>query len=140
MFIQDFTELFKNTPTIFRSSLRELIMLKCINCDMLIDVNLNSLISLHKKEKNMITVVSSLKRIHIPYGVIETDSNGQILKMSEKPAIEQFINTGMYIVNKKVFEHFPEREFFHMTDVIDELMKDGQKVGIFAISDTAFMG
>lgn len=36
MFIQDFTELFKNTPTIFRSRLREIIMLKSINCDILI--------------------------------------------------------------------------------------------------------
>lgn len=110
-----------------------------INCDMLIDVNLNSLISLHKKEGNVITVVSSLKRIYIPYGVIETDSKGNILKMREKPSQEQFINTGMYLVNKKAFEYFPNRETFHMTDVIDELMKAGQKVGIFAISDTAFM-
>lgn len=110
-----------------------------INCDMLIDVNLNSLISLHRKEKNIITVVSSLKQIHIPYGVIETDENGNILKMVEKPSLEQFINTGMYLVNKEAFKHFPNQEQFHMTDVIEELLKNGQKVGIFAISDTAFM-
>lgn len=36
MFIQEFTELFKNTPTTFRSHLREIIMLKSINCDILI--------------------------------------------------------------------------------------------------------
>lgn len=110
-----------------------------INCDMLIDVDLNSLIAQHKREKNIVTVVSSLKQIHIPYGVIEADAKGKIIRMSEKPSIEQFINTGMYLVNKEVFKYFPHKESFHMTEVIDELLKNHQNVGIYAIGDTAFM-
>lgn len=110
-----------------------------INCDILIDVDLNSLIAQHKREGNLVTVVSALKQIHIPYGVLETDNEGQIVEMKEKPSIEQFINTGMYLVNKKVFEYFPAKESFHMTDVVEELMKHHQRVGIYAVSDSAFM-
>ena len=60
MFIQDFTELFKNTPTIFRSSLRELIMLKCINCDMLICQTMMKSLKASSCEENPREVISNL--------------------------------------------------------------------------------
>jgi hypothetical protein len=44
-------------------------------------------------------MVCSLKKIRIPYGVIEIGQHGEIEKMKEKPELSFFTNTGMYIVD-----------------------------------------
>ncbi len=40
-----------------------------------------------------------------------------------------FINTGMYLLNSQLIKEIPENKFFHMTDLIDRLMKEGRTVG-----------
>ena len=57
------------------------------NCDILIDENYEKIYEYHKKEKNLITMICSLKNIKIPYGVINIGENGEIDSMKEKPEV-----------------------------------------------------
>lgn len=110
-----------------------------VNCDTLIDADINNLLDLHKEEGNLLTVVSALKQVSIPYGVIDTDADGQILALREKPSIKQFINTGMYVISKKAFEYFPNMESFHMTQIIENLLAHNQRVGTYIIPEEGFL-
>ena len=110
-----------------------------INCDMLIDIDIEDFIRYHKEQGNMISVVSSLKAISIPYGVFDLGKQGEVERLREKPVINQFINTGMYIVNPKVIDYVPESSSFHMTDLMQVCIDRNQKVGAYIINDDAFM-
>lgn len=108
------------------------------NCDILVDVNLEDLLNYHKKNNNVITVVSVLKNFNIPYGTIETSDNGMLEALNEKPNIVYQINSGLYILEPEIFEFLPENTFMHITDLILKLKGAGKNVGVFPVSEGAW--
>lgn len=109
------------------------------NCDILVDVNLEDLLKYHRENNNAITVVSVLKNYSIPYGTIETSENGQLASLNEKPNIVYQINSGLYILEPKIFEYLPENQFMHITDLILKLRKNNLNVGVFPISEGSWV-
>lgn len=109
------------------------------NCDILIEEDYEKIYEFHKKEKNLITMVSSLKNIKIPYGVIDINENGEIVEMREKPELNFFINTGMYVVEPKVIDELEDNKTIGFPDVIENYKGTGAKIGIYPISETAWM-
>lgn len=109
------------------------------NCDILIHADYSDIYQYHLDNGNELTVVSALKNIVVPYGVIHSSENGQILSMEEKPRLSYFVNTGMYILDPKLLSEIPEDTFFHMTDLANKLMQEGRKVGMYPISEDSFL-
>ncbi|MGV8982701.1 nucleotidyltransferase family protein [Clostridium sp.] len=109
------------------------------NCDIIIEEDYEKIYAYHKKEKNLITMICSLKNIKIPYGVIEIGENGEIDSMREKPSISFFINTGCYIVEPKAISWLKEEEAIGFPDIIERCKNDGEKIGIYPISENAWM-
>lgn len=109
------------------------------NCDILIRANYDEIYDYHEKAKNQVTIITALKNIEVPYGVIEASANGNILALKEKPHLSYFVNTGMYVLHPDIFHWIPEKEFFHMTDLIDVLLRKNQKVGMYPISEDSFL-
>ena len=108
------------------------------NCDIIIDQDLQEVYNYHLESKNDITIVSSLKQYSIPYGTIITGENGCLKEMTEKPNITYQINTGVYILEPHVLSYIPENEFFHITELIDLVIKNSGSVGVFPISEGAW--
>ncbi len=108
------------------------------NCDILIEEDYEKIYQYHKKEKNLITMICSLKNIKIPYGVIEIGENGEIDNMREKPEISFFTNTGVYIVEPEVISGLKE-EAIGFPDIIEKYKITGEKIGIYPISENAWM-
>ena len=109
------------------------------NCDIIIKADYSDMYQFHKKSGNAVTVAAALKNDKIPYGVIYSKENGEIIKMDEKPCRSYFVNTGMYIINPEMIELIPQSTFFHMTDLTNSAMKLGLKVGMYPISEDSFM-
>ncbi len=109
------------------------------NCDILVDVNLKDLVEYHKKNNNVITVVSVLKNYKIPYGTIETTENGMLQSLNEKPNIVYQINSGLYILEPEIFEYLPENSFMHITDLILKLKENGKNIGVFPVSEGSWI-
>lgn len=109
------------------------------NCDALILTDYGKLYNHHMETGNDITVVSALKNVIVPYGVLNTKEDGEIISMEEKPHLSYLINTGMYIINPEVTECIPEGVMYHMTDLINDVMKKGGKVGMYPISEDSFL-
>lgn len=105
-----------------------------INCDMLIDINLNDLLDYHINNNAQLTMISAKKQVQIPYGVLNVNGN-EIVSLDEKPTIEMLINTGMYVVNRSAIEYFPSTKTFHMTDLCESLIKNDQKVVTYTIDE-----
>lgn len=109
------------------------------NCDALILANYNDIYQHHLKSENDITMVSALKKIQIPYGVLHTGDNGCLESIEEKPKLSYFINTGMYIINPSVIDLIPDDVLYHMTYLVEDVMKKGGKVGTYPISEDSFL-
>ena len=109
------------------------------NCDILINEEYDKILSRHRESGNCMTIVSSLKNTQLPYGVLHVKEDGIITEIEEKPTFSHLINTGMYVMEPEALQYIPEGEIFHMTDLIGELMKNKQPVGMYPISENAFL-
>lgn len=109
------------------------------NCDILVRANYEDIYRYHQEKQNLITVVSSLKNVVIPYGVLKLGPNEQIEDLIEKPHFDYLVNTGFYIIEPSVLKEIPEGEVFHMTDLIRRVFESGKRVGVYPISEDAWM-
>lgn len=103
------------------------------NCDIIIDEDYSEILKYHRENGNEITVVSAIKNIPIPYGTLETGELGLLKGIHEKPEFTFKINTGMYILEPTLIKEIPEDEFYHITFLIEKLVNEGRKVGVFPI-------
>lgn len=108
------------------------------NCDIVIDQDYRDVYDYHKENKNDITIVTAVKSIRIPYGVIETGENGLMTGLKEKPEQTYMINTGVYILNPELIDEIPEGEFFHITHLMEKVKARGGRVGCFPVSENAW--
>ncbi len=109
------------------------------NCDTLIDANYKNLVDHHIFSGNALTIVSALKNITVPYGVMHSREQGIVTSMEEKPKMSYFINTGLYVLNPELIKKIPDNTLFHMTHLADLLMGEGYQVGMYPISEEAFL-
>ncbi len=105
------------------------------NCDIMIDQDYRDVYDYHKQNKNDLTIVTAVKSIRIPYGVIDTGDDGLMTGLREKPEITYMINTGVYLLNPGLIDEIPEGEFFHITDLMEKVKARGGRVGCFPVSE-----
>lgn len=105
------------------------------NCDIIIDEDYSEILKFHRDNKNEITVVAALKNYSIPYGTLETGDGGQLLSLQEKPELTYKINTGMYILEPHLIDEIPSDRLYHITFLIEKLIQEGRKVGVFPINE-----
>lgn len=105
------------------------------NCDIIIDQDYSEVLDFHRKNKNEITVVAALKNYSIPYGTLETGEGGQLTAITEKPELTYKINTGMYILEPHLIEEIPSDRLYHITYLIEKLMNEQRRVGVFPINE-----
>lgn len=109
------------------------------NCDVIIKADYRAMIEHHHKEKNDITMVVSVRHFDIPYGICDIVDNGQLFSMREKPHYDFMVNTGMYVLRSSVLDLIPKDTFYHLTDLIEDVKSSGGRVGVYPISDKAWL-
>ena len=108
------------------------------NCDIIIDQDLHDVYDYHINNKNELTIVAALKHYQIPYGVIETEADGIMTNLSEKPELTFMINSGMYILEPHLINEIPEDTFFHITHLIENIKKRNGKIGVFPVTESSW--
>ncbi len=48
------------------------------------------------------------------------------------------INTGVYILEPQLINEIPENTFYHITDLIEKVRKNGGRVGCFPVSEKSW--
>ncbi len=105
------------------------------NCDILIDDDLECIYKTHVRDKNKITCVCARKKVEVPYGVVQSDGNGRICGISEKPQMSFLVNTGVYVLEPEVLNSIPNGEFIHITEIMQRYIDEGENVSVFPISE-----
>ncbi|MBN1340511.1 MAG: nucleotidyltransferase family protein, partial [Bacteroidales bacterium] len=108
------------------------------NCDIIVDQDYSEIYNFHVENKNEITIVAALKHLQIAYGTLETGENGKLLKLIEKPDLTFKINSGLYILEPHLLSEIPENTFFHITDLIANVLERKGRVGVFPVSEKSW--
>jgi len=108
------------------------------NCDTLTRFDLHEFYQFHKKNKNDLTIVASIKNYKIPYGICEIGDKSDLKNILEKPNYNFLINIGLYIVSKEILKIIPKNSHFDFSDIIKNLKSNNKKIGVFPISENAW--
>ena len=108
------------------------------NSDIIIESDLVDIYNFHKKNKNEITVVASAKNYEIPYGVCKIDKKGNLNNIAEKPKFNFLANTGLYVINPKIFKLIPKNKKFDMTELIKKTKSLKKKIGVYPVDEDSW--
>lgn len=108
------------------------------NCDILIKEDYSQILDYHRENKNELTLVAALKSFAIPYGIVETEADGLLVDIKEKPEVNFQINTGMYVLEPQILQEIPEQSYYNITDVMQKIIQRGGRVGCFPVSEKAW--
>jgi len=123
------------------SLLREKVEGRCFvtNCDILVNEDYKEVLDYHIESKSLLTIVGVIKTETIPYGLIESDENGRVIWINEKPTRSYVFNSGMYVIEKRALEFIPENRYLNMTDLVTALISAGEKVSYFPVSENSWI-
>lgn len=108
------------------------------NCDSINEQDYRDVYDYHINNHNDMTIVTMIKSIKIPYGVIMTREDGLMTSLQEKPEHNFMINTGVYILNPELIDEIPEGAYFHITHLMEKVNSRGGRVGCFPVSEDAW--
>lgn len=112
-----------------------------------------SILHIHEKEQNDLTVVSSVLSDPHGYGrLIREEKSNHLLAIREETDCSEYeldineVNTGICVFdNKKLFEYLPKmtnnnnRKLFYLSELVEMFVKDGLKVGSFVAENMVEM-
>jgi dTDP-glucose pyrophosphorylase len=109
------------------------------NCDIVVKADYSDFIRFHENSKNILTVAGSIYHHKLPYGVIHFGKEGKIENIQEKPELDFTVNTGVYVLSRDAVKFIPEGKKFDMTDLIQELLKKNENVGVYPVSQSSYI-
>jgi len=112
-----------------------------LSADGLTNADLEKGIKIHQKSGAIATIgIKQIDKSQVPhFGVVVTDKTGFITEFQEKPSIEEaksnFINTGIYIFDYKIFEYIPENTFYDFAKNVFPKLLAEHAINTFDVSE-----
>ncbi len=98
-----------------------------INSDLFTNADFEDLYLTMLDSEAVMAVASTEYKVSVPYAVFETD--GHFLKnFKEKPTYIYQSNAGIYILHKDIVAKIPKNEFYDITDLMEQIIKEGKKL------------
>jgi dTDP-glucose pyrophosphorylase len=97
------------------------------NSDLLTNLDYEDFFLDFVRNDAVLSVVTIPYTVNIPYAVLETH-NGHVVSFKEKPDYTYYSNGGIYLMKREALQRIPRGQFFNATDLMEALIKDGQKV------------
>lgn len=74
--------------------------------DGLADINLQSLIAFHRSHGRLATLTAVNPRSQ--FGLLKLDADNAVTEFQEKPLVEQWINGGFFVFNRRIFDYLQD--------------------------------
>jgi len=105
-----------------------------MNGDVLTKVDFEHLLKTHVEQKGMATMCIREYDIQIPFGVVNIEDQ-QAINFLEKPVKKFFVNAGIYVFEPEMINKVKVDENIDMPDLLDQQIKEGQRVNVFPIHE-----
>jgi NDP-sugar pyrophosphorylase family protein len=97
-----------------------------LNGDELLDVDFDALLAEHEGSGGAATIV--VAQVRSPFGVVELQQNGSITGFREAPLLEDWVNSGVYVLGEEALARLPEKGD-HEQSTFPELAAEGKLRG-----------
>lgn len=104
-------------------------------CDSLTKLNFSDLLEYHTRCDSDITMAVHVRHIKLEYGICDLSSEKTLLSMFEKPTLDFFVNTGIWIVNPKLLKLLEHNKYMDDYEFIKTLMRNNIAVNCYVFSD-----
>jgi len=109
------------------------------NCDVIVKADYAQLLEQHRVDRNVVTLVTSMKSFHIPYGVCELGETGSLARIAEKPRFDFLVSTGLYVLEASALDLVPKGRMFHITQLIETVKERSGRVGIYPVGEDSWL-
>ncbi len=99
-----------------------------MNGDILTTLDYGRLIRYHQQKRSTITIAMSQKKVSIDFGVLEFDRTHRLTHYREKPILSYSVSMGVYVFDRRVLDWIPRSRYFDFPDLIQKLLKNGERV------------
>jgi NDP-sugar pyrophosphorylase family protein len=97
-----------------------------LNGDELLDVDFRELLATHERAGAAATIVCA--QVRSPFGVVELHDDGRVTGFREAPLLEDWVNSGVYVLGEEALARLPERGDHEQT-TFPELAAEGKLHG-----------
>lgn len=105
-----------------------------MNSDLLTNIDFSDFFKAYKLSGADMSVATVSYKVNVPYGVLETDENKQVISLKEKPDYTYFSNAGIYLINKRLLSLIPTDSFFDVTDLMQKVIELNNKLITYSIN------
>lgn len=109
-----------------------------MNGDLLTDIDLDAMLSEHKRLRPAVTVCVRNERVTSDFGVVRVGANGCVLAIDEKPTEVKTVSAGLYVVGQDARRHLDVGVPAQMPDLIGRLLGHGASVHAHVASTHAY--
>jgi NDP-sugar pyrophosphorylase family protein len=106
-----------------------------INADILVNIDYMQLLNFHLKSKSLATMCVREFQMQVPYGVINSNTNNELVSLDEKPHISFDVNAGIYLLDPSIKDFIPKNQFFDMPSLFEILISKSLQTSVFQIND-----
>lgn len=98
----------------------------CLYGDAILDFDLRRLLAFHREKGAILTMALMTHRVEEKYGVIDLEGDGRIRDWREKPVLENRVNIGCYVMDRRYLAYIPHGSTYGMKEAFDAAMKAGE--------------
>jgi len=106
-----------------------------INGDLLTTINFERFYEFYLEQDADLAIATIPYRVNLPYGILDQNTSHEVQSIKEKPSYTHYINTGIYLMRREIFDLIPEGERFDAVELIEVAMKNKRKVSAFTLLD-----
>ena len=105
-----------------------------VNGDLVTQFDVGKLLRFHAQGRYVATLGVRPYMVEIPFGVATLRGN-RLVGLREKPTDRLLINAGIYVLDPSAVRMVPQNREFHMTDLLDQCLRQNLRVAAHLIDD-----
>lgn len=105
-----------------------------MNGDILTTLDYAELVRHHKASGAAATIAMYTRHVKIDFGVLDTDENGRLRDIIEKPTKEYHVSMGIYVFEPRVLSLLKRGERRDFPDLVKDLLAAGEHVAVHPFS------
>lgn len=102
-----------------------------MNGDLLTNLNLHELVAWHRERGAAVTIAAHRRRVKVDLGVLELDTNRDIVGYHEKPEQLHHVSMGVYVYEPHVLQYITPGQYLDFPHLVHRLLRAGETVSAF---------
>lgn len=102
-----------------------------MNGDLVTQFLVGNLLEYHEQSSSIATIVARPYAHEIPFGIVETDEHGRLIRIREKPVESWNANAGVYVLDPAMLHRIAPDTPMDMPDLLQTCITEGEKVAVW---------